>query len=156
MNTAAYLQGVIVTGALTSAILSIFPRSAGSGKYVRYAAQLMMLLVLISPISSIVKSVRGYELPSFHREVGESTFERDAISYSAVTLSKAICERCADEFSLDEESISVKLILDEEDTENIKINEVQIFLTEKEVSKRERVREYFEELLNTRVFVFGP
>lgn len=156
MNIGAYIQGAIVTGVLAGAVLSIFPSTGGSGRYVRYAAQLLMLLVLVSPISAVIGSLSCGEnlLPQY--EVGDSSFESDAVAYSASSISRAICEHCADRFSLEESEIGVKLILNEEKSDDVRLDELQLYLNERDSAKRESVREYFEDLLNARVFVFGP
>jgi len=151
----AYIRGVIVTGAVCSVLMMLLPRGR-TNKYVRYVSQLAVLLVLLAPISGMVDFVSGIRAEFPKVETGTSSVEQNIIAVSAENISRYIAESCAEKFSLTVENIKVRLILDESDTENVKITEIQIFTDEKRSEEKNRIKRYFEEMFCTKVYVFGP
>ena len=151
----AYIRGVIVIGTVSSVLLMVLPEG-GSTKYVKYVSQLAVLFVLLGPISGIFDFVTDIRMQLPEAETGISSVEQSVITVSAENISRYIAESCAEKFSLDVENIKVRLVLDESDISNVKIEEIQIFTSEKNSEEKERIRKYFEELLSAEVFVFGP
>ena len=151
----AYIKGVIVIGAVSSLILTAIPPGREK-RYVKYISQLAVLLVLLAPLSGIIDFVSSLRTEIPVQAEKESLAEDNVIAGSAENISRYIAENCAEKFSLDPVNIKVHLILDESDTENVKIEEIQIFTDEKRKEEKERIKKYFEELLCTEVYVFGP
>ncbi len=151
-----YIRSVLLIGALSSAVLAFLPKDGGTTKYVSLTAQLLMLLVITAPLASL-GSLSLDALPSLPRaERGESRYSESVLSYSADSVSRAVAEQCAREFSLEAERIGVRLIIDDSDLQSVKITELQLFVEEKNASRRREIQEYFEKLLACRVYVFGP
>ena len=155
---AGYITGVIIMGAVGSLLAMMLPRENGSSQYVRYISQLAVLLVLLSPLSKLSTSLLSFAVDvPFYEMQGDLTDNKEAvISKSAENISMYIKEICASQFSFDTENVRIKLILNDEDPENVIIEEVQIFTSEKDSDKRAEAAEYFKETLLTDVYVFGP
>ncbi len=151
-----YIRGVLLIGALSSAVLAFLPKDGGTTKYVSLTAQLLMLLVITAPLTSL-GSLSLDDFPSRPQaEGGESRYTENVLSYSADSVSRAVAEQCEREFSLEAERIGVRLIIDDSDLQNVKITELQLFVEEKNASRRREIQEYFAKLLACRVYVFGP
>lgn len=149
-----YIKSIILIGALSSAVIAFLP-NGGTSKYVSFAAQLVTLLVIIYPLSGAIGiAVKSFpELPRV--EVEESQFCENVLSYSADSISRAISEHCAEKFSLDTENIRIRLIIDDSDIQSVKLTEVQLFISEANSERRHEICNYFEEMLQCRVYVFG-
>jgi len=153
----AYVKGIILIGAVGTVILSALPHGeGGSGRYVKYIAGLTVLLVIISPITGLLDTSHSFsfEVPTVQK--GESELYSAVISKTAENISRFISDRCLEKFSLDPESIRVRLLLDESDVESVEITEIQIYTEERKSEKRDRIRRYFGDLFETKVYVFGP
>jgi hypothetical protein len=152
-----YVKGIIVIGAVCSVILTALPHGdERTGRYVKYIAHLVTLLVIISPLSGLFSFAGSFTIDIPETEESESTSHTAVIAQAAENISRFITESCAEKFALDPVNVKVRLILDESDTENVKLEEIQIFCDEKRSEEKERIRRHFEELFETRVFVFGP
>ena len=154
----SYIQSIIITGVASSLVITMLPSdSDGTGKHVRYIAVLLLLLVILTPLSGVssfiasLKESIGTITESTTETVG--TAEQTVIAKTAEALSEYIISTCHDRFSKEKDSLRVKLILDESDPESVTITEVQIFTREQDKARREEMRAYFEELLQTKVFV---
>jgi len=153
----AYLKAVMVMGAVCSVILYSLPHgSDGAGKYVKYISQLATLLVITTPVIGMLSFTAEIPLSVPERPALESEAHSTVIAKAAENISRFITDSCCDKFGLDSESVRVKLIIDESDTQDVKIEEIQLFCNEKRSEEKERIRKYFEELLETKVYVFGP
>ncbi len=154
----SYIQSIIITGVVSSLVITMLPSdSEGAGKQVRYIAVLLLLLVILTPLSG----VSGF-IASLKESVGTiwgstteavSGAEQNVVAKTAETLSEYIISVCHDRFTQEKDSLRVKLILDESDPESVRITEVQIFTRELDRTRREEIGAYFEELLQTKVFV---
>ncbi|MBQ8523701.1 MAG: hypothetical protein IJ457_03675 [Clostridia bacterium] len=150
-----YIKGVIVMGSVCSVILSVLHGDSVK-KYVRYISQLALLLVLLIPLSGALDFVGALRTDIVTPSVGESGAEVSVISKSAENISKYIAETCGEKFALDPNNIRVRLIIDESDPENVLITEIQLFTDVTGSEEKNRIKRYFEELLQTEVYVFGP
>ena len=153
-----YIVSVITAGAVGTLLAMILPKESGSAGYVRYISQLVVLLVIIAPLGNISRFVSSINIsPPVYEETAETdSGEKAVISKSAENISQYITEVCGSKFGFETESIRVRLVLDETDPENVIIEEIQIFTSEKSSEEKARAKKYFEEYLMTEVHIFGP
>lgn len=156
-----YIKSIIIMGTVSSLVVMALPsESEKVGKYVKYLSVLMLLAVMFSPLAGISGFVASVAEIFDDGTADNSTADSDAsaeavISQTAENLSEYIMNICRDKFGQKKDSLKVKLILDERDAENVVIDEIQIFTRELDRGEREKIAEYFKELLQTDVFVFG-
>ena len=155
---AEYIISVITVGAVGSVLAMILPRDGGSSQYARYISQIVVLLVLLAPIGNLSKLVSSVNVsvPSYAAPEDSSGGKEAVISKSAENISQYITEVCGNKFGFETENIRVRLIIDDEDPENVIIEEIQIYTSVKDSEDKARAKKYFEEMLMTEVHVFGP
>lgn len=153
-----YIISVITVGAIGSLLAMILPRESGSAQYVRYISQMVVLLVIMAPLGNISRFVSSLNIsvPRFEEKEDTGGGETAVISKSAENISLYITEVCGNKFGFETNNIRVRLVLDETDPENVIIEEIQIFTSEKNSEEKARAKKYFEEFLMTEVHIFGP
>lgn len=155
-----YIKNIILAGVVCSVFSMMTPSGEDkSGKYVRYMACIVTLIVIASPISrisSFAANVKDVIQTDAAAEVPEyKPGDNAVVEKSAENISRSIIRICRDKFGLSEEEVTVRLILNEENKENIIIDEVQIYTTTNNKNLRDKIENYFGDLLGCRVFVLG-
>ena len=156
-----YVRGIIIAGTACSMAMIALPRnSSGCGRYCRYLTSLIILAVILSPlrdVSALVTKVKETFDMSFSYSVTEEeqSTANAVIGTSAGMISEYIIETSYEKFGFDRNTTRVKLILDENDTEHVVINEIQIYTDERDRDLLDSAKEYFSKLFDTKVFVFG-
>ncbi len=155
-----YIRNIILAGVVCSVFSALTPSGENkSGRYVRYMACIITLIVIASPLSKFssaigrIKSYADTEEPT--QVVAEARPDSVIIEKSAENISRSIVDICEDRFGIDKNNVKIKLILNEEDKENVIIEEIQLFAGETNKNLRMKIETYFADLFGCRVFVLG-
>ena len=159
---AEYIKNVIIVGVVSAMSVMLLPKGAEqTGRYVRQIAAFALLTVILAPLKNISGMVEDLKnvvsgITEFESTKQEYADSADAvIGKSAETISKYIINVCTREFNTDETKMRVKLVLDEADTENVIIKEIQVFAVERDRELLYEIESYLKELFETEVHVFG-
>ena len=132
-----------------------------SGKYVKFVSGLAVLLLILSPLrglsdftAAVRKALRASVPVS---EAVEKDLYTDAvIEKTAEGVSDYIVRTLSEKYSMEKDKIRVRLVLNEEDRENVEICEIQVFTSEKDKTARESAAKYLWNSLKCEIHVFGP
>ncbi|MCI9449039.1 MAG: hypothetical protein HFE30_02145 [Clostridiales bacterium] len=156
-----YIKNVMTAGAVCTLVMMLLPHGDGqNGKYVKYICSAVVLLIIISPIRSAASFFTDIKetVTEIEETIPAETEEAEAaavIGLTAENISEYIISVCGEKFGFDTEKIRVKLVIDDSDSENVIIEEIQLFTDENDRSRRDDLKKYLEELLLTDVRVFG-
>lgn len=158
----SYIRNIIIVGVASSLAISALPKNSGqSGKYVKYLASFLILAALLAPMNDLLgvfgevkdtfsESFEGY-VPESLDETGDPVIEK-----TAETIAKYVLSICNSKYGIDTENARVKVILDDSDKENVVIKELQIYTSEKDREVLCDVEKHFSEMLEAKVYAFGP
>lgn len=157
---AEYIKNFIIAGTICSMFSLLAPSGEEkTGKYLRYISYFIVVLIIAAPIKNIsefITNIKAVTISDSNEEATNSnSFPETVIEKSSENISRYIIETCRDKFKCDTENITVKIILDDSDTENVIIKEVQIFLYGSNERYKNEIRDYFTEKLMCEVHTFG-
>lgn len=156
-----YIKGVISAAAVSSIVLSALPgENRSNGKYVKFICALTLLLVILSPISGISKVISATKnslkaFTEFHEADTSTSSERSIIDAASDEISKYIKDILAEKYNFDRSNIKVKIIINDDDPENVIIEEIQVFASERSAQARRKAEIYLSDKLLTEVRIFG-
>ena len=129
----AYFNSIIsiaVLGGIASSLIT----SEKLKKYVRYLISLITILIILSPIASMVSNFDSikYKFESFIENAisGETISKANSIivSTSLEKITDGIKELIINKYNLNNEEISVEAVVDSSKIESIKITQINIYL----------------------------
>ena len=131
-----------------------------SGKYVKFVSGLAVLLLILSPLrglSDFTAAVRRTLKTSVTvSETPDMSYADAVTEKTAEGISDGIIRILSGKYSMDREKIRVRIVLNEEDPDNVEICEIQVFTSEKDKTVRESAAEFLSRTLLCEVHVFGP
>ncbi len=145
----AFFGEFIVIIAVAGMFLMIAPEG-GQKKYIRFAISLCVLASLIGPMLSVVSSLPDmFEEAEFEAENEGERLEEDAndlvIEESRKNIEKELFLLLSERYRLDEESLSVSVVLDASDIQNIQIRSVNVQVSGMSHVLREDMKRFLKE-----------
>ena len=130
-----YVLAVLIVGILGSCIGLLAPEGEGGGlgKHVRLAVGVVLIAVCLSPLVSLIDSLRELDLQGFlpdgeARQEYESLFEEGFSTAEKETAEEGIVRLLCDRFGIDEGEAEVSLQITEEGDGTRRITRIVILL----------------------------
>ncbi len=147
----AFFGELIVILAVSGMFYALAPEGTQK-KYIQFAISLCVLTALVGPMLSVVSSLPELlEDTEFEIEENEAemkkTLEEAVISASRENIENSIKSLLAEKFALEKDTLSVSVVLDAEDTENIKIVSVTVTAPNTSAAMRSEMKRYLSEQL---------
>ena len=157
-----YIKNIIIAGTVCSVFSMLSPSGEEkTGKYIRYIAYFIVVIVIASPLKNISGFVSDIkDTLSAVTETKEIKAEYDGsdivLEKTAENISKYIMDMCDEKFDIDKSLLRVKVIIDDTDKENVVIDEIQIYISKHiDEYKNSQIENYFRDALSTETYVFG-
>ena len=155
----SYLREVVFAALVCGILVRLAPGDkTGSGKYVKYAASLAFLCILVSPaikalgeapdiIGSIADSAETDDEESSEESKDEGRFS-GSLDMVASEICKAAAQAVAEHFSVPAEDFKIKIIIDISDSGEYSIREASVYPSGSAADVEKRVLEaYFHKIL---------
>ena len=155
-----YIYSILAIAIISGILSAIIADSNPLKKYVNYISSLILVIVLLSPIKNLLNSsfnIKEYINSFYHNIKTEEIIENSnslIVNTSKESVSNGIKSAILERFSFKDDDVYVYLDIDSEDITSIKINQVNVILTnEASWSDTDRVKEFLDELLGCKVNV---
>ncbi len=152
-----YIKEVIFVSVICGIITKLpISDEKGTERFVKFIASIAFLFVILSPISAT--SSVCFQIYNGLENIGdkgiESSDDTEFYTGTLEVIAEEICKtaanRAAEEFSVPEDSFSIKLILNGNDFEDIKIEDATVYVNNSashiDISV---LQDYFKKMLNT-------
>ena len=126
---------ILLTAGILGSVTSALSDGSSLGKYVKYISALVCTILVISPLSSVLKKVSvSVERPS------EAVISEDSLTNAAISITeKQLTEKISEKFGITPTGIRIEIDRDG------KIS-LSLSLTEEDEEHRERIEEYLDSL----------
>ena len=152
-----FLKELIFTAILCGFIVKLSPKGHGTEKFVKYAASIAFMIIILSPLIGEIKKIP---------EIGQSTTKTDESTEissfdNSFDMNVVISEICkvsanmaAEYFSVPSDDFRIKIIMDISDTSEYSFREVTVYTVgEASELNPKGVAKYFENILECKVKV---
>ena len=155
-----YINTILTVSIVGGIINSIAPGKLIIKKYVGYIVSLVCILCLISPLINILVNTNNIKegIKNFTSSIFLKEELQNSNSLIINTGTDYICDGIKqviiDKYGFDEKDIDIELVLDKTNTEALKIQCVNVFLTGKASwSDANRIEDYLNDLIGTEIEV---
>ena len=156
----AYIFSILTIAVISGILCSIISESNPLRKYLTYLCSLVLVITLLSPIKNLLNSgssIKEYINSFYHNirteEIIDSSNEL-IVNTSKENVSSGIKKAIMEKFSFKEGDVYVFLDIDSKDITSIKIQQVNVILTnEASWSDTDKVKSFLDELLGCKVSV---
>ena len=156
----AYIFSILTIAVISGILCSIISESNPLRKYLTYLCSLVLVITLLSPIKNLLNSgssIKEYINSFYHNirteEIIDSSNEL-IVNTSKENVSNGIKKAIMEKFSFKEGDVYVFLDIDSKDITSIKIQQVNVILTnEASWSDTDKVKSFLDELLGCKVSV---
>lgn len=132
-----YISTIITLSILGGVVVSLISEKSSLKKHINMILSLICVIVLLSPITNLIlnKEIFKASVNKFFDQALQSenieNSNKIIVSNSIKSIESGISSTLIDKFSLDERDLSVKILCDTKNIEDIKIKEIEIVLTNK-------------------------
>ena len=156
----AYFNSILTLAIISGIVGSLLSNHKEIKKYVSYFLSLIMILIIMTPLFNILSSFSKIEeyIEDFYHSIKTEEIIENSNSLIVNTTEKNVCdgikEMIISKFGFDENDVFVSLNCDKSDINAIKINSVNIILTNKASwSDTDKVKEYLDKMIGCEINV---
>lgn len=155
-----YISSLLIASLIGGIINSYAENLGKTRKYISYFLSIIMLIIMISPITSVIKDTEKMK-ESFSSIINEITNNESIQGTNEIIINtgkdaiiKGIKNTLIEQFGFDEKEIQIKLETDSTNIEAIKISKIKIILTGKASwSDVDKVKDYLFKIIGAEIEV---
>ena len=155
-----YLKSILILSVISGIVNSLISSNNSLKKYINYFISLVLVIIILSPVFKICKSFIGIKeyIENFKHSINTEEIIDDSnsiiINSGEESISNGIKNILISKFNFENNDVYVSLNIDKSDIGAIKINSVNIILTNKASwANADTVKEYLENMVGCKINV---